>query len=294
ESAAETDGQGASGYDPALRRFEYDSKKHSWRHPGYPQDGRHPVVNVNWHDAQAFCRWLTNKEGRTYRLPTEAEWEYACRAGTTSRFTVGDVAEALKSVANLGDQSLARRWDTATVKQYGLDPRSIKFQPWDDGHAFTAPVGSFQPNALGLFDMLGNVGEFCGDGYRTAGPGPLSGGSCKRHPFTAASSPFRVVRGAEGVEDVLLLQRQREGVRSRSRTLASVSIQDPSGHDDVLTALHGRGPGLRDHDPLDPGDRGPGRRVDVVEVVQQPHHLAAADALAAVDQAFVMPGRGED
>jgi formylglycine-generating enzyme len=166
KTAAETDGDGASGYDAATRGFVYQSRKYSWHDPGYPQDDRHPVVNVNWYDARAFCDWLSKKEGRTYRLPTEAEWEHACRAGTTTRFTRGDAVEDLKAVANLGDQSLARRWDTATVTKYRVDPKVIKFQPWDDGFAFTAPVGSFQPNALGLFDMLGNVGELCGDGYQ--------------------------------------------------------------------------------------------------------------------------------
>lgn len=167
KTAAETDGKGSSGYDPARRGFEYNSAKYSWRNPGYPQDDTHPVVNVNWQDTQAFCEWLSKKEGRTYRLPTEAEWEYACRAGTTTRFTFGDAPEDLKAIANLGDQSLAKRWDTSTVKQYGVDPKIINFQLWDDGHAFTAPVGSFKPNALGLYDMLGNVGEFCSDWYQS-------------------------------------------------------------------------------------------------------------------------------
>jgi formylglycine-generating enzyme len=166
KTAAESDGKGASGYDAALRGFEYDSPRYSWRNPGYPQDDKHPVVNVNWHDARAFCEWLSKKEGRRYRLPTEAEWEYACRAGTAKRFTGGDAPEGLRPIANLGDQSLAKRWDTATVKRYGLDPKVISFQPWDDGHAFTAPVGSFKPNAFELYDMLGNVGELCGDWYQ--------------------------------------------------------------------------------------------------------------------------------
>src|SRR5262249_32135041 len=90
KTAAETDGEGASGYDAATRGPVYKSRKYSWQDPGYPQDDRHPVVNVNWYDAQAFCDWLSKQEGRTYRLPSEAEWEYACRAGTTTRFTTGD------------------------------------------------------------------------------------------------------------------------------------------------------------------------------------------------------------
>lgn len=167
KTAAESDGKGASGYDPDRRGFEYESGKYSWRTPGYTQNGDHPVVNVNWHDAQAFCSWLSKKEGRRYRLPTEAEWEYACRAGTTTRFTIGNSPADLRSLANLGDQALATKWDTLSVKKYGLNPQSITFQAWDDDHAFTAPVGSFKPNEFGLYDMLGNVGEFCNDSYQS-------------------------------------------------------------------------------------------------------------------------------
>jgi sulfatase modifying factor 1 len=167
KTAAETDGKGASGYNAEWRGFEYGSGKYSWRHPGYPQDDRHPIVNVNWHDAQAFCAWLSKKEGRTFRLPTEAEWEYACRGGTKARFVVGDAPADLKSIANVADRSLAAKWDTSTVRRYGLDPNVVKFQPWDDGFAFTAPVGSFKANSFGLYDMLGSVGEFCGDWYQS-------------------------------------------------------------------------------------------------------------------------------
>lgn len=165
ETAAETDGRGSSGYDQARRGFEYDSPKYTWRVTGYSQDDTHPVVNVNWHDAQAFCKWLSKKEGRPYRLPTEAEWEFACRAGSSKRFVTDDAVPGLLSAANLCDRALERQWDTLTVRKYGRDPAQIQFLPWDDGHAFTAPVGSFEPNALGLHDMLGNVGEFCADGY---------------------------------------------------------------------------------------------------------------------------------
>jgi sulfatase modifying factor 1 len=165
KTAAETDDKGTSGYDAKRRGFEYNSAKYSWRNTGYRQADNHPVVNINWYDAQAFCQWLSKKEGRTYRLPTEAEWEYACRAGTTTRFTNGDEVKGLKAVANSCDQSLKKWWDTSTVKKYGLDPKNIQFYPWEDGHPFTAPVGSFQANALGLYDMLGNAGEFCADGY---------------------------------------------------------------------------------------------------------------------------------
>jgi sulfatase modifying factor 1 len=165
ETAAETDGHGASGYDASRRGFEYESSKYSWRVTGYPQGDSHPVVNVDWHDARAFCRWLSEVEARTYRLPTEAEWEYACRAGSIQRFVTDDAVGVLESTANARDRALEREWDLDTVEKYGIDPATIHFLPWDDGHAFTAPVGSYPPNAMGLYDMLGNVGELCADGY---------------------------------------------------------------------------------------------------------------------------------
>jgi formylglycine-generating enzyme required for sulfatase activity len=141
KTAAETDGNGASGYNPAVRGFDYNSMKYTWRNSGYPQDDKHPVVNVNWHDAQAFCDWLSRKEAHKYRLPTEAEWEYSCRGGSRMRFITGDPPDTLATVANMADQSLAMRWDLSTLK-FGADPKSITFQSWDDGYPFTAPVGS--------------------------------------------------------------------------------------------------------------------------------------------------------
>ena len=127
----------------------YDSTC-NWRNPGFKQDDRHPVVVVSWHDADAFCEWLTAKTGETYRLPTEAEWEYACRAGTTTRWYCGDDPEGLVKVANVRDASWGRKFGPAQITG-------------DDGFVFTAPVGSYRPNAFGLYDMHGNVFEFVHD-----------------------------------------------------------------------------------------------------------------------------------
>jgi formylglycine-generating enzyme len=74
---------GAVGWNREKKEFEFN-KEYSWRNAGFEQTDEHPVVNVSWNDAVAFCQWLSKKEGKTYRLPTEAEWEYACRAGTTT------------------------------------------------------------------------------------------------------------------------------------------------------------------------------------------------------------------
>lgn len=129
---------------------QFDTGPFSWRDPGFPQDDNHPVVLVSWNDAAEFCRWLSHKENRTYRLPTEAEWEWACRAGTTTRFSSGDDESTLTKVANI---------HTVQPKD---DSKAVF---WGDGYAFTLPVGSFQPNPFGLYDMHGNVQEWCVDWY---------------------------------------------------------------------------------------------------------------------------------
>lgn len=126
-----------------------------WTAPGFPdfeQDDAHPVLLTSWADAEAFCRWLSEKEGRTYRLPTEAEWEYAARGGTDSAFWTGDDPRALRTAGNTADASLAKRV-----------PAARQAEAWNDGHAFTAPVGSYAPNPYGLFDMHGNVWEWVAD-----------------------------------------------------------------------------------------------------------------------------------
>ena len=122
---------------------------------GFEQTDEHPVVNVSWNDATAFCNWLSTKEGKTYRLPTEAEWEYACRAGTTTRYYSGDDPETLAKVGNVAD--------AATKAAFPQSPGP--FLKASDGYAFTSPVGMFRPNAFGLFDMHGNVQQWCADRY---------------------------------------------------------------------------------------------------------------------------------
>lgn len=126
----------------------------SWRKTGWDQTDDHPVVNVSWEDAATFCRWLSAQEKRDYRLPTEAQWEFACRAGTTTRYFTGEAEESLERSANMADASFLAKYAEATWSG-----------PWSDGFPFTAPVGSFQPNAWGLHDMAGNVWEWCADWY---------------------------------------------------------------------------------------------------------------------------------
>jgi len=186
---SEADGTGGYGfnpqYDPSTTRrgdaFEGRDPRYSWRNPGFPQGDDHPVVNVTWNDAQALAQWLSRTEGHTYRLPTEAEWEYACRAGTRTRYPHGDDPQGLVNVANTFDQAAAPHWPR--WQQHAL--------AGNDGHAFTAPVGSHAPNAFGLHDMLGNawewVSDWHGDDYYARSP--------RKDPQGPAVGTVRVRRG---------------------------------------------------------------------------------------------------
>jgi formylglycine-generating enzyme required for sulfatase activity len=110
---------------------------------------------VNYHDAEAYARWLSGKTGNRYRLPSEAEWEYAARGGVPARRFWGDDANFGRGFANVADLSLAREWSMMDSPE--------QFFPWDDGFPFTSPVGLYKPNPFGLYDMLGNVAEWCAD-----------------------------------------------------------------------------------------------------------------------------------
>lgn len=158
---SEADGTGGYGYNPhydpakSVRgdAFEGRQPTYSWRNPGFPQGEDHPVVNVTWNDAVAMCKWLSKVEGKKYRLPTEAEWEYAARAGTRTQYYTGDDPQSLLTAANVFDSDAAKNW--AKWQSYAL--------AGSDGYAFTSPAGSFAPNAFGLYDMHGNAWEWTAD-----------------------------------------------------------------------------------------------------------------------------------
>jgi formylglycine-generating enzyme required for sulfatase activity len=156
----------------------------SWRSPGFVQDSRHPVVCIDWNDAKAFVSWLSKKTAKPYRLLTEAEWEYAARTGTTTQYHFGDNDSDYCRYGNGPDQSLKTKFPNLPVL------------PCDDGHVYTAPVGSFPPNAFGLYDMYGNTMQWVEDcanfGYKGApsNGSPWTSGDCKQHMERGGSWSF--------------------------------------------------------------------------------------------------------
>lgn len=166
KTGAETDGKGSSGYNAELRGFEYGKPGYTWKNVGWKQSDDEPVLNDTSDDALEFCRWLSKMEGQTYRLPTEAEWEYAARGGTTTRFFCGDELESTEKFANVFDQSLLEKWESAARDLRLGKPHKYNIpMKWNDGFPFMAPVGSFKPNPFGLYDMHGNAAEWCADWY---------------------------------------------------------------------------------------------------------------------------------
>ncbi len=159
---AEQDGRGGWGYTGDDAKPFKQSQQYTWRQTGFTQTDDHPVVNVSWNDAAAFCEWLSQQESATYRLPTEAEWEYACRAGTATRFHHGDDAAGIVKLGNVADATMNQKF-AAWMKVNEVDREKIGTAEHEDGYVFTAPVGRFQANAFGLHDMHGNVWEWCAD-----------------------------------------------------------------------------------------------------------------------------------
>lgn len=149
----------------------------------FHQTGQHPVVCVNWDDSQAYVQWLTHKTGKRYRLLSEAEWEYAARAGTTTAWYWGNSEADQCRYANGAD---------LTARAKGVAAPS--FVSCDDKYAHTSPVGSFRPNKFGLYDMAGNVGEWVEDCYHdTYRDAPTDGSAVET--CVAKFHNARVMRG---------------------------------------------------------------------------------------------------
>lgn len=190
---------------------------------GYPvSEPQQPVVRVSWEQARRFCEWLSQRTGRRLDLPTEAQWEYACRAGTATPFSFGGLDADYSTSANLGDRRL-KEFALETYIQVHLIDQPGKYDDWiprddrhDDGGFVSRPVGSYQPNAWGLHDMHGNVREWTRSLLRplpyddadsrndpaAAGLRVVRGGSWYDRPFRATSSYRLGYRPYQGVYDV--------------------------------------------------------------------------------------------
>jgi formylglycine-generating enzyme required for sulfatase activity len=144
-----------TGYDASSKCSVLDGHdwehKGSWRDPGFSQEGSHPVVCVSWNDANAYVNWLAKKSGKSYRLLSEAEWEYAARGrmspGAYPRFWFGN--------------------DEKAICRYGKGPRpSIgRRVQCNAEYNYTSPAGHYEPNAFGLYDMTGNAWQWTADCY---------------------------------------------------------------------------------------------------------------------------------
>jgi len=195
ETAYKTDaelGKGCNVLNEAKDGFE-QKRESDWTNPGFKQAENHPVVCVSWRDARAYVYWLSLKTGEKYRLPTEAEWEYAARAGTETVYWWGD--EASHEYANYRGVGGRDQWDR------------------------TAPVGRFPRNAFGLSDMLGNVWEWTADcwhgGYTDA---PYDGSAWLEG--AGAECDRRVIRGGSWSFNAVLM---RSAYRFRLPSVESYS-----------------------------------------------------------------------
>ncbi|HVM83131.1 MAG TPA: SUMF1/EgtB/PvdO family nonheme iron enzyme [Candidatus Binatia bacterium] len=182
----------ASGYQPTQRcdiNGNASLSNGSWDNPGFNQGSKEPVVCVNWNDAEAYAQWLAKATGKPYRLPSEAEWEYAARAGETGAHYWGSGIGGACAYANVADRTAQQEHANWTVADC------------DDHFALTSPVGALKPNTFGLYDMLGNVKQW-GDGCATdsiddiPADGSPASGTCGDRPVrgSAWNSPPDLVR----------------------------------------------------------------------------------------------------
>ena len=156
---------------------EEKRKEFNWRNTNSPRTERHPVVCVSWNDTIEYIKWLNTQTRMRYRLPTEAEWEYAARSrGRYYRFAWGNGQPS----DNIADVTAFR--ELLDVGKSG---------GYDDGYAFTSPVGSFRSNKLGLYDMSGNVYEWVSDWYEK----DYSRISPRQNPQGPESGSIRIMRG---------------------------------------------------------------------------------------------------
>jgi len=184
ETEAEGDGKGGYGYDGT--KFE-QSKDYSWKNTGWTQTDNHPVVNVTWNDAEAYCKWAAKESKTGIRLLNESEYEYANRGGSKTVYITGDDIASLEGYANVSDKSAKAKFNYFTAA------------PFDDGYVFSSPVGKFKLNGFGLCDMTGNVWSWCGDWFDAKLYERGSVTDPKAH--AGSEQKYRVLRGGSWNDD---------------------------------------------------------------------------------------------
>jgi formylglycine-generating enzyme required for sulfatase activity len=203
-----------------FRRFDptFDARYYGKRHARPDDQGmplntpRQPAIGLSWQDAMDFCRWLSQRTGRRFTLPTEAQWEWACRAGNATPLAFGTTDQDYSPWANIADASFRAglmndgvRQQTGGLEHLALDGAGLSDARFDDRSVVTAPVGSFRPNAWGLFDLHGNAAEWTRSAYRPY-PYREDDGRNKLNP-----DDRRVVRGGSFYDPV---RRSRSAARS--------------------------------------------------------------------------------
>lgn len=185
----------ATGYAAPTRCIQMNSKEWfaetpaSWKQNKHSGSDFEPVTCIGWSAAQAYVEWLAKTTGKSYRLPSEAEWEYAARAGTTTDYYWGDDPARSCTYANIADQEA----EAAIKRDYdGLESKDhVGVVPCDDQQGYASIVGMYQPNAFGLHDMIGNISEFTQDCFNESHKGAASDGSAR----LTGKCEDRVVRG---------------------------------------------------------------------------------------------------
>jgi formylglycine-generating enzyme required for sulfatase activity len=182
-------------FDPAFEDGVYDMHNKDQVRRGYfMDDPDFPAIRVTWEQANAYCAWLSKKTGKTVRLPTEAQWEWACRAGAATPMNYGDLNADFSKKENLADATLVELAVSGIDPQPMKDPAplydyELRDRRFNDGVLHLAKAGSYAPNAWGLHDMHGNVAEWTRSAYK---PYPYSDADGRN---SAVVDERKVVRG---------------------------------------------------------------------------------------------------
>jgi formylglycine-generating enzyme required for sulfatase activity len=154
-------------YDPGHDPRYYVRRHAASDDQGLPLNGpRQPVVRVSWDEAMAYCNWLSAQTGLRFSLPTDAQWEWACRAGSSTPLSFGGVDADFSPWANVADESFSRgllkdgKQTTGGLDQLALEGAALSDTRFNDRAVVTAEIGSYRPNAWGLHDMHGNAAEW--------------------------------------------------------------------------------------------------------------------------------------